>query len=425
KCTPEKIFHPANLQDLREVVIQAKENKKKIRCAASGHTWSSLSVTSGYLVVVDNLNAIEIKFNEKLDSWTVSVEAGVYLKNLDKALRSHDPPLSMDSSVVLNTVTAGADGELREFSDDIDEIEMSAARVNLGLLGIIYKLTFIVEPMFKLRMIDIIEPMSSIWNSPSLKSLVDSSDSIEVFYWPFNSSGLKPENDKIWIKQYLRTMDMPTVDAVEEKTKQVFQSHELEFGDYLYDFMAKEPKSTPFLDHLLFTTAINHQADQILEAPDAIHWQAGIDAIKCQDLEFAIKLDKEFKIAIEEIYEYAAKKIYPLNLSVEFRINKSSQNLLAPTYDPDPNAYFILIEVLSVNGTEHFQEFSIELAKRWMELYDARPHWAKLWEHVPEIIPYIKKHLGERGKKFENIRNKYDPEQMFFDNKSLKEILLD
>ena len=108
----------------------------------------------------------------------------------------------------------------------------------------------------------------------------------------------------------------------------------------------------------------------------------------------------------------------------EFRINKSSRCLLAPTYDKDPNAYFLLLEILAISDTKGFQEFSIELAERWMKKYNAQPHWAKLWEYVPNVIPHVKRFLSvdNRLNRFEKVRAKYDPEEYFFDNKSLREI---
>ncbi|KAF9122656.1 hypothetical protein BGX30_001862, partial [Mortierella sp. GBA39] len=46
-CNPTEIFHPKTLQDLTAIVLKAKATGKKIRCAGSGHTWSSSSVTDG------------------------------------------------------------------------------------------------------------------------------------------------------------------------------------------------------------------------------------------------------------------------------------------------------------------------------------------------------------------------------------------
>ncbi|CAG8838424.1 30703_t:CDS:1, partial [Racocetra persica] len=48
--SPNAIFEPTTLGDLVDIVKLAKINNKSIRCAAQGHTTSSLSVTEDYLV---------------------------------------------------------------------------------------------------------------------------------------------------------------------------------------------------------------------------------------------------------------------------------------------------------------------------------------------------------------------------------------
>ncbi|CAG8515017.1 13628_t:CDS:2 [Cetraspora pellucida] len=483
KCSPAEIFRPVNLHDLKKIVKKAKQNNKKIRCAAAAHSWSSLSVTSGYLVIVTDLNDIKIQYNERLKTWTVTTEAGVYLKDLDKKLRNHDPPLTMDSATVLNTVTTSgivstgshgakcassnisdkvisfqiitSDGKLHEFSDEIDPVEMNAARINFGLLGIIYKLTFKVEPMFNLMMKDVF-PNISDWEPENLKNDVLNCDSIEIFYWPFNAVGLEEKNDKIWVKTWKRTDLNVTVNPIEAKLLGDFQNFGTKFGDHLYEHMVKFPDSTPYITNLVFNIGLNHESENILQAPDAIHYQHGTDNVPCMDVEFAFKINhlelvnqgykwqipaytkliiilqkfkdfsnviEEFNYIVKRVYELAAENKYPLNLTAEFRINKASKCLLAPTYDEDPNAYYCLMEILSVNGTQGFLDFSIELAKRWMEKYNAIPHWDKMWEHVPNIIPYLRNLMGKRLEEFEKIRAKYDHHEYFFDNDSLRRLL--
>ncbi|KAG0041776.1 hypothetical protein BGZ89_007241, partial [Linnemannia elongata] len=44
---------------------------------------------------------------------------------------------------------------------------------------------------------------------------------------------------------------------------------------------------------------------------------------------------------------------------------------------------------------------------------EMRPHWAKLWEYVPGIVPYLRKQGSEHYDRFEVIRKKYDPKGMF------------
>ncbi|KAF9920417.1 hypothetical protein BGZ65_011279, partial [Modicella reniformis] len=107
-CRPTKIFHPTCLNDLVEIVNKAREDNKQVRCVASGHSWSSSSVTDGYLVVVQKMNKIYApKYSEKEQSWIVQVETGVTIKELDDFLRKHDPPLAMPSNVVLDSVRYG------------------------------------------------------------------------------------------------------------------------------------------------------------------------------------------------------------------------------------------------------------------------------------------------------------------------------
>ncbi|CAG8610235.1 4616_t:CDS:1, partial [Diversispora eburnea] len=49
-------------------------NRKTIRCAAQGHTGSSLSVTKKYLVIVNDLNKVQV-LQDKQYNWVITAEA--------------------------------------------------------------------------------------------------------------------------------------------------------------------------------------------------------------------------------------------------------------------------------------------------------------------------------------------------------------
>lgn len=453
-CNPTEIFHPKTLQDLTAIVLKAKATGKTIRCAGSGHTWSSSSVTDGYLVDVNGMQQIHAPvYDSAQKTWTVTMETGVLVKDLDDALRKHDPPLSLPSNVVLDSVRYGgilslgchgaathtrtlpdlvtevtiidANGILNTFSEINNPEEFAAATVNLGLLGIIYTYTLRVEPMFKLHMTDRYPLLSDYFSTPEqdgakLKAMVLGNDQTEIFYWPFNTPGLDAANDRIWIKQWRRTTDPISVSPECEAFKKLIQGYETQFGDHLYEFMAANPKSTPFVNWLLFSAVGGKDADVVLEAPDAIHYQAGIDNLPCVDLEMAFKVNEDFSnvvvawnYVIDQLYEYANRGEFPLNLTLEMRFVKSSTMLMSAAYDTDPEAIYCMIEVLSVNNTPGFNEFSSKMAKFWMDNFQARPHWAKMWEHVPGIVPYLRKQGSERYDRFDAIRKKYDPKGMF------------
>ncbi|CAG8627221.1 6967_t:CDS:2 [Ambispora gerdemannii] len=455
---PQYIFLPNTLEELKDVVQNAKINGKKIRCAAQGHSWSSLSATKDYFVIVKNLTKIQVQKSEKY-GWTITAEAGASIKQIDESLRSNNPPLAMNSMTVINVLRASgivstgahgakiqgasisdelvslqivtADGELHEFSEEKDPQEMNAARVSLGLLGIIYSVTFRVEPLFNLRMIDTF-PLATDWLKPEiLKHYYESSDSLEVFYWPFNQGNIDTSKDSIWVKQWIRTQDPPTISQKQITTKRQQDESILKyFFTPIYQLTAKYPAITPKTNYMLYKLVPTRSTkDEIYEAQDAIHFQSGLDIIPLNDLEFTFKVNSDFSNVHVEmlnimsmITKLAKQGKFPLNSVAEFRINKASKAFLAPGYDADPNAIYCHFEIITFFGTPGWQEISSDIANRLIDKYQARPHWGKEWEHVPGIIPYLHTVLSDQVKAFEIVRAKYDPEKIFFDNDSLNQI---
>jgi len=451
---PEKILYPKNVEDLKGYVKKAKSEGKKIRCAAEGHSWSSLSVTSDYLVVFDKLKKIDVE--RRNDGWVVNAEAGASIAEIDIVLKEHKPPLTITSMTVLDNVRiAGVvatgchgatieartipdqvvslqivtgDGELHEFSDVNNREEMEAARVSLGLLGIIYRVALRVEPMYDLQMIDT-TPLVTEFNAATLKNLVLNSDGIQLFYWPFNSTSKEKSKEKLWIKRWVKSGDKPiTLDDLEQTFYRIAQNAATKIANSFYHQLLEFPGKTPTITNLASKVKLVNR-EQVWKAPDAIHYQAGIDNIPCEDLEFAIKVDDNFENVLTElhhiidrIFDYDKEDKYPVNLVAEMRILKSSSSTLSFIHDKDPNAYYFFVEVLSIKDTPLYKEFSIELAKRWMDKYNALPHWGKYWEYVPNIHEYLHNQLGERLQKFEAIRAKYDPSKIFFDNQSLERV---
>ena len=68
--------------------------------------------------------------------------------------------------------------------------------------------------MYYLRMIDSY-PLKSKFSATTL-------DGIEIFYWPFNSS--EKDTEKLWIKQWLRSPELPTVSDLQEVFLRIAQS---------------------------------------------------------------------------------------------------------------------------------------------------------------------------------------------------------
>jgi hypothetical protein len=102
---PECLFYPRTLNDLQVIIREATKNKKKVRCVGTGHSWSGTAVTQDYMVSVNGMNQISNPVQGEDGAWTVTVESGVEVSQLDKFLREHNPPLALASNVVPTNVS--------------------------------------------------------------------------------------------------------------------------------------------------------------------------------------------------------------------------------------------------------------------------------------------------------------------------------
>ncbi|RHZ88384.1 hypothetical protein Glove_23g111 [Diversispora epigaea] len=461
---PEAIFKPTTLTDLQDIVNLARTNGKTIRCAAGGHTESSLSLTKKYLVIINNLKNVHVLKDETY-GWVVTAEAGALINEIDYALRINNPPLTLSSSTgsdffgaagvvavgahgakttlslmsdqVVSMKIVSADGKVHEFCETTNALEMEAARVNLGLFGIIYSVTFRTEPMFNLRMTDTLPLAKDFLIPPVVKQMFESSDSLQIFYWPFNSfdseasQPLDPTKDKMWIKQCVRSDEKPTMSPEEFAAVRAFQNLSSLQAKYQYQLILESPENTPVICSALWREGPGLSPDSyVLQAPDAIHYLSSLSKnIPLNLFAFGFKVDPDFSNFVEEfqaiinaIYAAAAQNSFPFNSAAEARIIRSSHALLAPNFDSDPNAIYCFIDLTSYHFTPGFQTFASSFGQKWIQNYNAKPHWAKEWEYVPNIKSYLSKAYKKQIETFEKIREKYDPDKIFFDNESLQEI---
>jgi hypothetical protein len=111
-----------------------------------------------------------------------------------------------------------------------------------------------------------------------------------------------------------------------------------------------------------------------------------------------------------------------MNVVMNVRFIKNSTCWLSPAFGEGHTCY---IEILSRSKPAHWKRFSGQVASDWLTLPQARPHWAKEFQHIPDIIPYIKNSYGENIARFNQIKSQLqvDPDHMFM-NSTLREIFL-
>jgi L-gulono-1,4-lactone dehydrogenase len=178
---PLRIYRPAALEDVREIVRTAERDGATVRAVGSGHSWSDVALTTGYLLRTDRLNApLEITDN------MVRVEAGMRLRELNRHLDDNGLALSnmggYDAQTVagvMSTATHGSGIEFGPIADAIRSIDLvasggrvirieredgptdafegelrkdddvfNAVAVGMGCMGVIYAAAIAVEPEY-------------------------------------------------------------------------------------------------------------------------------------------------------------------------------------------------------------------------------------------------------------------------------------
>ncbi|KAF9310330.1 hypothetical protein BGZ91_007124, partial [Linnemannia elongata] len=323
-------------------------------------------------------------------------------------------------------------GTLQTFNADKDPIEFSAACVNLGLLGIIYKLTLKVVPMansryrafdYNLPYMELFDPLRKECGH-RLKRLTQENASIELFYFPFNHTGNCRCNDHVRIKTLNPTPQLPTTNPWFRELHHRMANHVHYmrlFKIAVVNLLPYRPSWTPLV------TRLSHRLTPILdcvqEIPDALHFLKNANLFPTQLVEFSMKCDdgddfanvvRAWDQVTQMVYEAANERNeFPLSVAMEARFSKASRCIMSPMYDEDPEAVFFSVELISGKNKQGFLEFSEKIAKIWMDQYGGLPHWGKIWEDFEGAMTHVRSQMRSRLDTFDQVRRWYDPKGVF------------
>ena len=86
---PLRIYRPGTLEELQEIVRTAERDRTTVRAVGSGHAWSDVALTTGYLVRTDRLNR-PLELDHLRGDWDgprlERTQAGIRLRELNRAL---------------------------------------------------------------------------------------------------------------------------------------------------------------------------------------------------------------------------------------------------------------------------------------------------------------------------------------------------
>ncbi len=442
-CRAQFVCMPRTVEELIEAVIEARGRGQRVRVVASGFSWSSLVPSDDTLIFCERLDRIAVDTSDPARP-AVWAEAGVTNRQLNHELARFG--LCMPWNVVLEnvrvagiastgthgtgraTATVGdlveafevvdSEGRLRVLSDETVGAEvMSAARLGLGLFGVIARVRLRVVPIHRVRQTDSRLPVGALFEQ--LDALILAHDSVELYWFPFNRD--------MWIRTIDRT-DAPRTfhgHGFWFKTQNFLQNGWLVVFSKLV--MRLAPALTPALLRVGFRMLPFRT--RVLDLPESHHYHHWIEMMPCGCLEVGFKTDAPgtdvraaWEAAARLVDEYARRGLYPLNLTLNVRFIGSSGALLTPAYGEGTTCY---VEIMWMGRPEGWAEFSSELCREWLAAPGALPHWSKEFEHVEGVVPIMRDHLGDRRDRFlaALARSGVDPDR--FSNALVRRVLVD
>ncbi|WP_085024874.1 D-arabinono-1,4-lactone oxidase [Ensifer aridi] len=374
---------------LAEMVREATSAGLNVRCAGSGHSFTPVALTSGLMLTLSSMQGV-VKIDEARKR--VSVKAGTTINRLGKALKANGLSLinqgDIDSQALAGALTTGTHGTgaalgnmasqivgMRLVQPDgsilvVDETTpdlLEAARVSVGMLGVISEITLQVMDSYNLY--------EKLWRC-DFDECMEQHDELAArhrhfgFFWcPV------PESRHCYC--------LPDTSSVSttEKTADVCEMKVIDITD-------RPPMESAF-ERIAYSSEIYP-----IEYVPNFH-----------ELEYAVPV-AHGKEAVKAVRRLMLDKhptcIYP----IEYRFTAGDSGWISPFYKQDS----ITLSVSGEPGTDYWEY--LKDVDTILRRYGSRPHWGKLHFLGAEDVAALYLRSGD----FRALRAKVDPEGRFLND---------
>jgi L-gulono-1,4-lactone dehydrogenase len=401
---PRRFCEPRTEADVVAVVRDALATKTHVRTQGAGHSFAQLLPTSDTLLTLDDLS-VPIT----VDGHRVTVSGGIRLKNLIPELRARGLGLKNLGSITEQSI-AGAfstgthgtgvglgaiptqvvgmrlvdgHGDLRTITEQ-DIEHLSAARINVGALGIITQVTLECVEDYQLEYSAYLTTLEAVLRH--IDQLVQEND--RVLFWWLLPPG-HPRDTVVLITK--NSVGHPISDVLKQPSAAAIQSSR--------QVLSKEPGTL----RKVATQARKDDFKRIIHYVGPYNQVLTIPLLPVfhRECEYAIPIAKTVE-AITAMRDFVEEGDLSLLLPVEVRFVAKDDILLSPCLE-GPVSYIGASTL--VNSTEVFERFE-PLMKR----LGGRPHWGKNYTITREEAMGM---YPSTYKRFCDVRDAFDPNRVF------------
>lgn len=405
---PSAVHRPANEDELSAIVSRAANDRTTVKALGSGHSFTATSVTTGAMIDMSRLSRL-IAVDRAAS--TVTVEAGITIADLNLLLNGLGLALpnlgdiayqtisgaiatsthgtgraltGIAAQVVAMRVVAG-DGSVLDLSPDHHPTLFHAARVGVGALGIVSRVTLRVVPAFRLRAVEGAQRLDDLVEQ--LDEHVDGNDHFEFFWIPHTKWALTKRNNRT---------DEPV--SIPSHFKHWYAKTFME--NYAFGAVCRLGRARPNLIPRLATALPSTGQSTIVDESYRIF--ASQRLVRFVEMEYAIPREACGE-ALQRVRRMVDERGHMVSFPVEVRFTAPDDVPLS-TASGRPSAY---IAVHMYKGTP-FEPYFRDVAAIMAD-YDGRPHWGKMHflgaQELSRLYP--------QWEAFQQARQRIDPMRTF------------
>ncbi|HWA61071.1 MAG TPA: D-arabinono-1,4-lactone oxidase [Caulobacteraceae bacterium] len=406
-AAPAEIVRPRTEAELQAIVAKAEH----VRVAGTGHSFMPVCETDGTLVSLENQDG-GLEVCE--DGRSVWVPGGWSIRKLTEALWGEGLSLANQGDInrqaiagAVSTATHGtgrtlgslstqvlgfrlvlADGSVVECDAAREPDLFQAARVSLGMIGVIWRLRLSVVPAYRLKETNQRRPLDEVMGE--WDQLADRYRHAE--FWNF------PYTDHVTFKT-LEVVDEGDDPDLPDRSQAMFQA--------LCDLAAAAPRMAPTLQRLVVRA--QGRSAHSKQAPAWRVFPSDRD-IRFEEMEYEIPAANGWA-ALMEARRLVRDRRFPIVFPFEYRTVAADDIWLSPM-SAGPCVSISFHQYARMPWREAFKAVEEVFAA-----HGGRPHWAKRHTMGPDDV----QRLYPNAPRWAEVRRRVDPKAKFM-NAHLREL---
>ena len=404
-CVPREILRPGSPDEVAAIVRRAAAEGLTVKAVGAGHSFTDAACTTGILLSLDRLDEVE---SIDASSGRVTVQAGIRLDALSRRLdgaglampnlgdiarqslagatatATHGTGLGLGN---LATNIVGMDivdgrGELVHCDEHERPELLRVARVGIGALGVVTRMTLQCVPAFDLHATETVEPLDGLLDD--FEQHMAGHDHMEFFWVPGSRHAHVKRNNRTGEPR----RPQPALGLARDKL--LYEN--VVFG-LANRAVRRFPSSLPAVSRLTRGAVV--QRDFI----DASHRVfVSRRFVRFYEMEYAVPLEALGE-AVRRIGALVRGLSTPVTFPVEVRVSAADDIALSTGYGRD-SGWFACHMYKGTPYLAYFQGVEAIAAD-----YGGRPHWGKLHFHDHRSLAP----LYPEWDRFQRVRSELDP----------------